>query len=337
MLNSVSVVVPAYNASRFLHETLASVFAQTRLPHEVIVVDDVSTDGTPAIVRELATKAPVPLRLIELAKNTGGPATPMNVGIEAARGEYIALLDHDDLMLPEKLAMQAAVLDEQADLDIVMSDYESFSASGVLPATDARSRGGQWHERLTRGPGPVHRVDVADCLSAFLAPCGLQRGCSNMFFRKRLWARAGGFDPRTGTVADYDFVLRAIDRPVAWIDRKLFRRREHGANLSRPTHRNMLQGVISTSACLLRNDLPPPARAEFLSWAARVSASLRGSRHYIGALRVAAELARHGAWRLAARQCVLTFTYPFRAMPRKLRNSMKRRRVDGVLPGPADD
>ena len=68
-------------------------------------------DGAPAIVASWPPGAPFPLRLIEMAKNTGGPATPMNVGIEAARGEYVALLDHDDLMLPEKVGTQTLVLD----------------------------------------------------------------------------------------------------------------------------------------------------------------------------------------------------------------------------------
>ncbi len=55
---TVSVVIPAYNTSRFMRGTLGSVFTQTRMPDEVIVVDDASTDGTPAIVREMAAGRP---------------------------------------------------------------------------------------------------------------------------------------------------------------------------------------------------------------------------------------------------------------------------------------
>ena len=82
---SISVVIPAYNSASFMRETLASVFAQRRQPDEALVVDDASTDGTLALVRELAVTASVPPRLIELPKDMGGPAAPMNVGIEAAR------------------------------------------------------------------------------------------------------------------------------------------------------------------------------------------------------------------------------------------------------------
>ena len=93
---SVSVVIPTYNASPFIRETLASVFAQTRLPDEVIVVDDCSSDGTAALADSLVATAPVPLRIIRLPKNTGGPAAPTNAGIAEASGDIIATLDHDD-------------------------------------------------------------------------------------------------------------------------------------------------------------------------------------------------------------------------------------------------
>ncbi len=158
MAYNVSVVIPAYNSSRFIRETLESVFAQTRLPIEIIVVDDASTDDTPAIVEAMAAESPVPLRLIRLPKNTGGPAIPMNVGIEAAKGDVIALLDHDDLMLPHKIATQMVVIEDNPDIELVMGDYESFSAEGLLAGTDARTIGKKWHALLVPGQGPIHRV-----------------------------------------------------------------------------------------------------------------------------------------------------------------------------------
>ena len=83
MSMDISVVIPAFNSAAFIRETLESVFAQTQLPVEVIVVDDASSDDTPTIIKGLADKAPVPLRLIEMPRNSGSPAMPMNVGIEA--------------------------------------------------------------------------------------------------------------------------------------------------------------------------------------------------------------------------------------------------------------
>jgi glycosyltransferase involved in cell wall biosynthesis len=232
MHSSVSVVIPAYNTSRFIRETLGSVFAQTRLPAEVIVVDDASTDGTSAIVEAMAAAAPSPLRLIRLPKNTGGPAIPLNVGIEAAKCDLIALLDHDDLMLPHRIAAGIDAMQQHPEIEMAMGNYETFTSQGFPPRIGDRTISGEWRELLTPGPGVVHRVDAHDFLFAFFSVDGLQGGCSNMFFRKCLWARAGGFDAVMGATSDHDFILRAIDRPVAWIDQKLFRRRLHDSNLS---------------------------------------------------------------------------------------------------------
>jgi glycosyltransferase involved in cell wall biosynthesis len=100
--SGVSVVIPAYNAERFLSATVASVFAQIVAPDEVIVVDDGSKDGTPALLERLSES--YPLRLIR--KDNGGQARARNDGIAAARGEFVALLDHDDQWHPSKLERQ---------------------------------------------------------------------------------------------------------------------------------------------------------------------------------------------------------------------------------------
>src|ERR1041384_767882 len=110
MTDTISVIIPTYNSEKFISQALDSVFRQTRRPMEVLVVDDASTDGTCELVAALAQSAPVRLRLCRLSTNSGGPARPLNVGIGQATGALIATLDHDDLMLPEKLALQVACL-----------------------------------------------------------------------------------------------------------------------------------------------------------------------------------------------------------------------------------
>src|SRR5436309_2618216 len=100
---SVSVIIPTYNGTAFVRGALESVWAQTMPPLEILVVDDASTDGTPSFVASLIAESPVPLRCLQLAQNSGGPARPMNLGIAQARGEFIAILDQDDIWLPHKL------------------------------------------------------------------------------------------------------------------------------------------------------------------------------------------------------------------------------------------
>ena len=133
MSTAVSVVIPAYNAEAFLTETIDAVLGQTHQPAEVIVVDDASRDSTCAVVERLAPSSTVPLRLIRLPSNTGGPATPLNVGIEHARSPLIALLDHDDLWLPEKLALQADAFRRTPGLVLAFGDYTLLGNAGETP------------------------------------------------------------------------------------------------------------------------------------------------------------------------------------------------------------
>lgn len=105
MTLSVSVVIPAHNSESTIERAIRSVFAQTELPHEVIVVDDCSTDNTCSIVRTIASTAPCPLHLIVLDRNVG-PSQTRNTGWNAATQEFIAFLDSDDTWHPQKLEIQ---------------------------------------------------------------------------------------------------------------------------------------------------------------------------------------------------------------------------------------
>src|SRR5690606_9556637 len=105
----VSVVVAAYGHGRYIGEALRSVEAQTLREWECIVVDDASTDDTPAVVRDFTVRDPR-FRCVRLGRNRG-VSVARNTGLREARGEYVQLLDADDLIAPGKLAVQAAYLD----------------------------------------------------------------------------------------------------------------------------------------------------------------------------------------------------------------------------------
>src|SRR4029077_13002944 len=105
----VSVIVPCYNAAPFVQATIRSVLRQSWSHLEVLAVDDGSTDATFQIVEAIAADDPR-VRPIRLARNHGSPAAPRNAGVAAARGEWVAFLDADDLWHPRKLELQMAVL-----------------------------------------------------------------------------------------------------------------------------------------------------------------------------------------------------------------------------------
>jgi glycosyltransferase involved in cell wall biosynthesis len=138
-----SVVIPCHNAAGYLRETLTSALRQTHAPLDVLVVDDGSTDASRDIVAELA-REDARVQLLRTPAPTGGPSIPRNLGIAAARGDYVALLDADDLWGPEKLAHDAAFLARQP-ADVLFSGAFTFVddphvVRSVMPSRPATRR-----------------------------------------------------------------------------------------------------------------------------------------------------------------------------------------------------
>ena len=179
-----------------------SVLAQDFEDLELIVVDDASDDGTPAVIR--ACNDPR-LRPIRLSKN-GGVARARNRGIAEARGRYIAFLDSDDAWLPGKLTAQTALLD-------------AAPSSVALVYGGLKVQGPQG-ERLW---SPKFRGYI---FPAMLAANRMFAAPSTMLVRREVVDWLGGFDPTLSAIEDYDFLLRvcrfyaveALDGPLATYD-----------------------------------------------------------------------------------------------------------------------
>lgn len=101
----ISVIIPTYSGEKFIQRAIESVLNQTFQDFEIIVVDDCSRDNTVSVVKDLQKKDSR-IKLIELDKNSGGPALPKNKGFEVSTGKFIAYLDHDDEWLLDKLSQQ---------------------------------------------------------------------------------------------------------------------------------------------------------------------------------------------------------------------------------------
>lgn len=114
----VSVIIPTYNGSLFIDETLTSVLAQSMPDLEIIVVDDASTDNTLKIIQE---RASLDERIRCFVQKKGGVSCARNKGIKEARGEYIAFIDHDDLWTVQKLEKQLEVFKKDSRLGLVFS------------------------------------------------------------------------------------------------------------------------------------------------------------------------------------------------------------------------
>jgi glycosyltransferase involved in cell wall biosynthesis len=128
-MNAIDVVVPAFNAARYLDEALASVLSQNHAAHRIIVVDDGSTDGT----ADVAAKFGAPVEITR--RRNGGAGAARNAGIVRSEAAFVAFLDADDRWIAHKLARQAAALDSDPAIDFVLSLVRAF-ASPELPEAE---------------------------------------------------------------------------------------------------------------------------------------------------------------------------------------------------------
>ncbi len=220
MAPRVSVILPCYNAEPFIRETVESIRAQTYTDYEIIAVNDGSADRTGEILDELAAEMNAggseypKMRVIHQAN--AGLARARNVAIDAMSGEYIALLDSDDLWLPEKLQRCMDFLDAHPDLSVVYTPMDPFDG-----ATGERMEG---HSKA------CHAGDLAEkvFMSIFIHdPAAV--------FHRRVVDTVGGFCEEIPVSIGHEFWLRVslkfafglIDEPLAlrrWTPESLTRR-----------------------------------------------------------------------------------------------------------------
>ena len=128
----VSTIIPVFNRAAMLREAVASVFAQTYRPIELVIVDDGSTDDSVAIADALATQHDC-IRVVH--RTNGGAGLAREAGRLAAQGEFIQYLDSDDLLLPQKFAIQVAGLREHPECGVAYGRTRARFAGGTM--TDA--------------------------------------------------------------------------------------------------------------------------------------------------------------------------------------------------------
>jgi len=212
----VTTVIPAFNAERFLAATIESALAQDHDPHEVIVVDDGSTDATPEIVGHFEGAR-------YMRQENGGPAAARNAGTAAAAGEMVCCLDHDDLMPPGRLRRQVSYLLEHPTSGVVLGRQELLVEPGVEPPEWAR------RPRLPApGSGSMEPND-----NPFYPVC-------TALTRSWVFDRVGYFDLSFRIAADVDWLFRILDAgiEVGMLDEVFLVRRLHGANLTYDTAGN---------------------------------------------------------------------------------------------------
>ena len=210
---TVSVIMIFLDAERFIAEAIDSVFSQTRVDWELILVDDGSTDGSAGIVSSYVEAHPDRIRLLSHpgGKNLGTGAS-RQLGLLNARGEYIAFLDSDDIWLPEKLARQVARMDASPTAQMVYGPtmlWHSWQPDSISRPRDALRLLGVRPERL---------IDPPNLIPRFLRERALPPSTCGLLVRRAAALSAGGFDERfRGMYEDQAFLYKLCLRETVYV------------------------------------------------------------------------------------------------------------------------
>ncbi len=186
----VSIIIPFYNAERFIQETIDSVFAQTYENWELLFVDDGSTDASTAIARRCAEQYPERVRYLEHNEHQNrGACASRNLGVRNAKGEYVALLDADDVWLTHKLEQQVAILDSQPEAGMVFGASQYWSSWTGKSEDVNKDYVPQYGVELNTLFRPPALLTLLYPLGSGSAPCP-----SDLLLRRELVERIGGFE-----------------------------------------------------------------------------------------------------------------------------------------------
>jgi len=189
----ISAIVPCHNAGRWIGATLASVAAQRHRPHEVIVIDDASTDDSVSQIE----RSGVTVKL--LRSKALNAAAARNAGIDAATGDWLAILDADDVWYPNHLARAVELLSKTEDVAF-MSNHDWISLEGTdIPIPD---------EAVCKLSAPRSGLSVDDYYR--IGKDGFHFGHSTVLYRRARVLEVGAFDVTQKRRHDIDLWLRVI-------------------------------------------------------------------------------------------------------------------------------
>jgi glycosyltransferase involved in cell wall biosynthesis len=245
----VSVIIPTRNYGAYIADAIQSVLAQTYHVHEIIVVDDGSTDRTEEILLPYMSK------ITYIHQNQRGASAARNVGLRCSHGEYIAFLDADDQWLPDKLSVQVGLLRKYQEVGLLFGQVEPCDDAGrALPG------------ELTPTDGAIPMstdIIVKDAFKLLLESCYILT--STVVIRRECIAKVGNFDESLRSIEDRDLWLRIAGHfQFGYTPRVVARKRGHANNVSSDSrlqqeyHARMLEKI---SCCA---DLPVNRHIELI-------------------------------------------------------------------------
>ncbi|MBU1691269.1 MAG: glycosyltransferase [Gammaproteobacteria bacterium] len=227
----VSVVIPAYNSALFLQETVESVRQQTTPVHEIIVVDDGSTDETEQVIQSLGRD------IVYIRQTNAGVSAARNRGITQATGEIIAFLDADDLWLPQKVEKQVKVLLSNPEVALVATDRADIDVQGGFLLDSLFKHRGFYEFFSELGNNPIPQA-LSRLMQVNFIPT------SSVMVRKSALVRVGVFNTNIRYGEDLDLWARiASQHAIVCVPEVLMHYRRHGSNATQATE-NLLLDLV---------------------------------------------------------------------------------------------
>lgn len=282
---AISAVLPVYNGEAYVREAVESILAQTFTDFELIIINDGSTDGSGAVLRELAARDP---RIVLVERANGGLVSALNEGIERARADLIARMDADDVAMPNRFALQHARMEAEPELGVPkLGVLGSF-----IRIMDKAGR------TIRLGDYPVSVAEAARFM---------EHGCPvahpTVMMRREAVLKAGGYRKLFSHCEDYDLWLRIseLGYGIANLPQPLLNYRMHGANVS-AVHRNTQE--LGTMVALLAHRARVAGLADPTAGAEKLHAGLIEAvpSHLRRDVEAALFVLRHAHLSLAARE-----------------------------------
>lgn len=222
----VSIVVPAYNSGRFLPDALESAVAQTYKNTEIIVINDGSTDNTEELLR------PWYDRITYVAQRNMGLPSALNAGLKRASGDYIAILDADDIWERDKIAAQVILMEEFPEVGLSYTNFLPFG-DPVDFRTGFDENDGALRRYCSTSVAPdVYLITSSGLFRDLLVEQAFPKPSSTMI-RKQCFEKVGSFNERLSFCQDTEMTLRISKYfQFGYIDRCLLRRRIHADSLA---------------------------------------------------------------------------------------------------------
>ncbi len=219
----ISVVIPCFNNAEYLPAAVQSIADQSCPVHEIIVVDDGSTDNTAEVVSKLDTD------IVYIEQQNAGPSAARNTGIHKASGSWIAFLDADDQWTPDKTALQLGLVERYPELVLVAGDMAEIGPDDVVVTKSVLGKHGL-KEMFTELQGRP----IPDAVRALLRKNFIPTG--TVLAKRSVLLDSGCFNTKIRYGEDLELWLRiAMFYPIACLPDICMLRRRHAANVTRDT------------------------------------------------------------------------------------------------------